>query len=114
MPMTATQIHNMTLEQLRAVRTEMMSPRWLLSLEDEEPKTRTTAAKLLLSVQDAILKLENQALANIAAKLQAEEQNLKTVIDDTKKALEDVEKIAEVAKKIGKFLGVVGKIVSLL
>lgn len=112
--MTPTEIHTATLEQLRATREEMMSARWLLSLEDESEATRRDSARLLLQVQHAILILENAKLADISKKLRDNEQALAKGTANLQKRLKNIEDIALVLKAVGAFLQIVGQVASLL
>ena len=112
--MTPTEIHTATLEQLRATREEMMSARWLLSLEDESDATRRDSARLLLKVQRAILILENTKLADIRDKLVANERALADGTTELQRRLKDIENIALVLKAVGAFLQIVGQVASLL
>ena len=112
--MTPTEIHAATLEQLRDTRDEMLSARWMLSLEDETVDTRRESARTLLIVQHAILTLENKKLADIRDKLVANEKALADGTAGLQQSLRDIENIALVLKAIGAFLQIVGQVASLL
>ena len=112
--LTPTQIQTATVEQLRAAREEMLSARWMLSLEDETEDTRRQSARILLQVQHAVLTLENAKLADIRDKLVANEKALADGTVKLQQALNDIEDIAQVLKAIGAFLQIVGQVASLL
>ena len=112
--MSPSAIKSMTLSQLRATRTAMFSAQWMLTLEDADPASRTSAAQQMLAVNHAIVTLENEQLANIRDKLVANEADLTAGSQSLSAALEDLSKANTVISAVTKFLGTVGKVVTLL
>ena len=112
--LTPEQIHAATLEQLRDARTEMSSFEWKSSIEDADDATKQKSAQTLLSVQQTILALENQNLADIRDKLVANETALSDGIAKVKDALDDITDIATALKAIGALIEIVGKVASLV
>lgn len=112
--MNATELRNATLKQLRGARTQMLSSRWVLVLENEDEETRNTAAQVLLEIQHAIRRLENQQLAAIRDALVANEDRLTEGRRRLEGELKNLERVTEVLSAAAKFLGVVGRIVDLL
>ena len=112
--MNATEQRNATLKQLRAARTQMLSSRWVLALENEDEETRNAAARVLLDIQHAIRRLENQQLADIRDALVANEDRLAEGRRRLEGALRNLGRVTEVLSAAAQFLGVVGRIVNLL
>ncbi len=110
--MNATEHRNATLKQLRAARKQMMSLRWNLALEDQDKKTKNAAARTLLDIQHAILRLENQQLADIRDALVDNEKHLIEGRRRLAGALENLERVTDVLSAATKFLAVVGRIVN--
>lgn len=112
--MSALQIKNATLKQLRAARLSMMSAGWVLALEKKDAATRTGAAKALLRVQHAILKLENEQLGNIRDKLLQNDAALATGVDELNGALQNLQQVQSVLKAVSGLLAVVGRVVAIM
>lgn len=67
-----------------------------------------------MNVANAILKLENAALADIRDQLKANETEIAKGIAGLEKATADIKKVAKVLKAIDAALGVILKIVDLV
>jgi hypothetical protein len=67
--MSPSELKKLTLKQLRAIRTASFELRWTLALEAASAAERTEAALLLVSVNHAIIALENAELAKIRDEL---------------------------------------------
>ena len=111
---TPSEIQDLTLAELREMRTVMASTRWLLELEDEPPAVREQAARDKLRLHHAIVRLENAKLRDIRDKLLENEQAL---VDGQKRleaARRDLEKIEDILAAVGSFLDVVGRVAKLI
>ena len=78
----------------------MMSAGWMLALEKKDAAKRTSAAKALLRVQHAILKLENAALDEIQDKLLKNEAALAGGADKLNGALQNLQQVQSVLKAV--------------
>jgi hypothetical protein len=112
--MTPTEIRRATLEQLRATREDLLSTRWMSKLKTATQPEKDAHARTLVSVQHALLELENKKLAEIRDALVANEQAISDGIDDLKEALKKIEKIEKAIKAIGQFLQILGKVAKLV
>jgi hypothetical protein len=112
--MSALQIKNATLTQLRAARLSMMSAGWVLALEKKDAATQTQAAKGLLRVQHAILKLENAQLSSIRDKLLENDAALATGADKLNGALQNLQQVQSILKAVTGLLAVVGRVVAIM
>lgn len=112
--MTASEISNATLEQLRETFLKMTSAEWDLALMGKPEDVATEAAKALLLVQRARLRLENAELAGIRDKLVENERGLDEGRVHLNKALERLDQIEGALNAIGSFLNVVARVVSLV
>ena len=99
---------------LRAARLSMMSAGWMLALEKKDAATRTSAAKALLRVQHAILKLENEQLGDIRDKLLKNDATLATGANELNGALQNLQQVQSVLKAVSGLLVVVGRIVAIM
>lgn len=111
--MSPSELRNAALKELRAARRAMLSARWTLSLEAVDPATREAAALELLRVNHAILKLENEQLAEIRDALVENEADLVAGTESLNKALRDLTEVKAVLGAVSGVLGVIGKIVTL-
>lgn len=112
--MSPSELKAMTLQQLRATRKAMFSAAWMLALQDADAAARTQAAQQMLSVNHAIMSLENQQLAAIRDQLIGNEPALVAGTEALTRALRDLRKVRDVLDAVRGVLGVVGKIVALL
>lgn len=112
--MTPSALKSLTLQQLRATRKAMFSAAWMLALQGADAAARTEAAQQMLSVNHAIISLENQQLAAIRDPLIANEPALVAGTEALTQALRDLRKVGDVLNAVRGVLGVVGKIVALL
>jgi hypothetical protein len=111
--MTAEEIHDMTLGQLRAARLKMMSAPWLIELK-KNPDKKSEAADALLRVNSAILELENAEMASIRDDLLANEAELQEGITDLEGALQTVAGIGTALTAATKLLDIVARVVTVL
>lgn len=112
--MTPSEIKKQTISQLQKTFLKMMSPEWDVSLEGQPKNIVADAAKKMLAVQRARLRMENAQLASILEKLKENEEGLlkgKQALEDSLKNLEDVK---NVLKSTAAFLEIVGRIVAIV
>jgi len=112
--MTPSQIKRQTISQLRKTFLMMMSPEWDVALEGQPQSVVADAAKNMLAVQRARLRMENAELADILERLKENEKALlegKQTLEDSLKNLEDVRNILQVTSA---FLDIVGRIVAIV
>lgn len=112
--MGASEVRSETLQQLQETFLKMTSPEWDLALMGKPEEVVNAAAKALLLVQRARLRLENAELAEIRDKLVENEQGLEEGRLHVKKVLERFEKVEAALGAITSFLGVVARVVSLV
>ncbi len=108
--MTPSEIKKQTISQLQKTFLKMMSPEWDVALEGQPKNVVADAAKKMLAVQRARLRMENAELASILEKLKENEDALvkgKKALEDSLKDLEDVK---NVLKSTAAFLEIVGRI----
>ena len=74
--MAPSELRRQTISQLRKTFLAMMSPRWDRALEGKSDARLTEAARTLLAVQRARLRLGNAKLAGIRDDLKANEADL--------------------------------------
>jgi hypothetical protein len=103
-----------TLSELRKVFAAMMSPEWDLALEGRSDEELTEAARALLAVQRARLRLGNAELADIRDRLKADEKALLAGIEFLDDALEDLQDVQRVLGATGALLQAVGRIVDIV
>jgi len=112
--MTPSEIKKQTLSQLRKTFLEMMSSEWDVALEGQPKNIIADAAKTMLAVQRARLRMENAELASIVEKLKENEKALvegKQALEDSLRDLEDVKNVLE---KTAAFLESVGRVVAII
>jgi DNA repair exonuclease SbcCD ATPase subunit len=112
--MSPSALRNMTLKGLRAARRAMLSTSWTLGLETADEETRAAAGKELLRVHHAILKLENEQLAEIRDALLENEAELVAGTESLSDALHDLSRLEEVLGAVSEALAVVGRVVAVL
>ena len=112
--MTPSEISNQTLEQLRETFLTMTSPEWDLALMGKPEDVVNDAAKTLLLVQSARLRLENAELADIKDKLVENEKALDEGRVQLNKSLESLDQIENVLNAITSLVDVVARIVPLV
>lgn len=101
------------IRDLRATRTELMSPGWLTMIRAAPKDQRREAADNLMKVQLALMDLENQALATFRDDLVANEADITRSTASMKTALARLETVARVLKSVTGFLNVVARVVTL-
>jgi hypothetical protein len=111
--MTASEISDQTLAQLRETFLKMTSPEWDLALIGKPEDVVNKAAKNLLLVQRARLRLENAELADIRDKLVENEKGLEEGRVHLNKSLERLDQIEGVLNAITSFVDVVARIIPL-
>jgi hypothetical protein len=112
--MTPSEIKKQTVSQLQKTFLKMMSPEWDVALEDQPKNVVADAAKKMLAVQRARLRMENAELASILEKLKENEVALlkgKKALEDS---LEDLEDVKNVLQMTSAFLEIVGRIVAIV
>jgi len=112
--MAPSALRKKTLSELRKAFAAMMTPQWDLALEGKSDAEVTEAARALLAVQRARLRLGNAALADIRDRLKADETALQTGIEFLDEALEDLRDVERVLEATALLLGVVGRIVDIV
>ncbi len=113
-PLKPQDIADLTLGQLRALRDRYQTLDWQESLESLAPEDQNRAALQWLSVQNAILKLENAKLTSIRNKLVQNEKDLRKARNAVKKTVKGLGSTTQTLNVVGDFLTVVGRIVPLL
>ena len=103
-------LQNMTLRQLRAVREDMMSAEWDLSMSAETAAVKTAAAKKLVNVERAILALENADLAAIRDQLVANEGDLLAGTEALARARQNLAKVQEVLEAVGILISIAARV----
>ena len=111
--MTDSEISNATLDQLQETFLKMTSPEWDLALMGKPEDVVSEAAKTLLLVERARLRLENAELAEIRDKLVENEKELDEGRVQLGKALERLDQIEGALNAITSFLDVISRVVSL-
>jgi uncharacterized protein YigA (DUF484 family) len=112
--MTPSEIKNQTISQLQKTFLKMMSSEWDVALEGQPENVVADAAKKMLAVQRARLRMENAELASILGKLKQNEEALlqrKHALEDSLKDLEDVKNVLQMTSA---FLEIVGRIVAIV
>ena len=112
--MTPSEIKKQTISQLQKTFLKMMSPEWDVALEGQPKNVVADAAKKMLAVQRARLRMENAELASILEKLKENEEALlkgKKALEDS---LEDLEDVKNVLQMTAAFLEIVGRIVAIV
>jgi sugar-specific transcriptional regulator TrmB len=112
--MTPSEIRKQTISQLQKTFLKMMSPEWDVALEGKPKNVVADAAKKMLAVQRARLRMENAELASILEKLKGNEEALlkgKQALEDSLKDLEDVKNVLQMTAA---FLEIVGRVVAIV
>lgn len=112
--MSPSSLRKMTLKELRAARRAMLSAQWMLHLETGDAEAQAAAGKELLRVHHAILRLENEQLAEIRDALLENEADLVAGTRSLSEALDDLSRVDDVLGAVGEVLGVVGKVIAVL
>ncbi len=112
--MTANELKNATLKQLREAREAMLELEYLIALESLPKKEQREAALLLSNIQYAYLKLRKAKIAEIREKLDANSKDLQKGIAALSKTLQNLSKAKAIIGAAAKLLSIVGRIVSLL
>jgi Xaa-Pro aminopeptidase len=111
--MSPSQIRTQTLAELRQTLRAMMSPAWDLALEGRPRAEVTQAARTLLAVQRARLRLENAELAEIREALVANDVALTQGIATLDRALRRISNVTAVLAAAGGLLRTVGRVIDL-
>ncbi len=101
------------LSEMRKTVLAMMSPEWDLALEGKTKDEVTKAARTLLAMQRARLRLGNEELAEIRDQLKANEKGLVSgmkALQRSRKKLANVKTVLAAASELAK---IVGRIVGL-
>lgn len=112
--MTPSEIKKQTISQLQKTFLKMMSPEWDVALEGKPKNVVADAAKKMLAVQRARLRMENAELTSILEKLKENEEALlkgKQALEDSLKDLEDVKNVLQMTAA---FLEIVGRVVAMV
>jgi hypothetical protein len=112
--MVPSEIRNQSLKQLRQTFLGMTSAEWDLALEGKPEEIVTKAAKNLLTVQRARLRLQNAELSTIRDKLIENEIALEKGRQQVSGALKNLQEVEIVLEAVSSFLGVVARVVALL
>jgi len=112
--MTPSALRDKTLSELRKAFAAMMTPEWDLALEGRSDEEVTEAARALLALQRARLRLGNARLADIRDRLQEDETALQAGIEYLGEALQDLQNVGRVLEATALLLGVVGRIVDIV
>jgi len=110
---TPGEIRDQLLRDLRATRTQLMSPAWLTKIRDAPKPQKQAAGDNLMKVQLAILDLENQALAAFRDELQANEAEIAKSTEKMKSTLARLESTAKILEAVSGFLRVLARVVTL-
>lgn len=111
--MTPEEIKSKTLDELYALRKDMNSAEWRLSLEAAAPDDKRRAAEALLDVQQMILALENAQLAAIRDKLIANESALAEGVVRLSRARQRLGQARDVIEAVGGLIGTAVKVVKI-
>jgi hypothetical protein len=112
--MAPSTLRKKTLSELRKTFTAMMTPEWDLALEGKSEAEITEAARTLLAVQRARLRLGNASLADIRDDLVENETALQAGIEFVDEALEDLQDVERVLEATAALLAAVGRIVDIV
>lgn len=111
--MTPEELKSKTLDELYALRKDMNSIEWRLSLEGATSEDRHKAAETLLDVQQVILALENAQLSAIRDKLVANESALAEGIAQLSRARQRLAHAKDVIEAVGGLIGTAVKVVKI-
>ena len=106
-------IRDETLRQLNRTFKAMMSPQWDLALDGQSTAQVTRAARALLAVQRARLRLGNRRLTEIRDDLRAGEAELIKGAKKLDKSLRNLRNVKSVLDATTALLRTVGRIVDL-
>ncbi len=106
-----TNIKKNTLQTLRGTRRDMSRAKFLLAMKRQPKNIRRKAALARMDVEQAILAMGNAKIANIGAKLQANEAALKNGTAELKKARRKLNRVNDVLGKVGALLKTIAKVV---
>jgi hypothetical protein len=112
--MAPSTLRKKTVSELRKAFAAMMTPQWDLALEGRSDEEVTEAARALLAVQRARLRLGNARLADIRDGLVANETALKAGIEFLDEALGDLRDVQRVLEATAALLSAVGRIVDIV
>jgi len=112
--MNTTDLYAATLSVLTDARRIMLSPEWQVELDKHTQAERLAASKALVRVEQAILRLSNTILSDIADQMQSNEEALMESTKELETALERIQRVKSVIDKVTNVLSVVAKILPLL
>ena len=112
--MAPSTLRKKTLSELRKTFAAMMTPEWDLALDGKSDEEVTEAARTLLAVQRARLRLGNARLAEIRDGLVENETALRAGIEFVDQALEDLQDVGRVLEATAALLAAVGRIVDIV
>ena len=112
--MAPSTLRKKTLSELRKAFAAMMTPEWDLALDGKPDEEVTEAARALLAVQRARLRLGNARLADIRDGLKANETALRAGVEFLDEALQDLQDVARVLEATVALLATVGRIVDIV
>ena len=112
--MTPSEIKKQTISQLQKTFLKMMSPEWDVALEGKPKNVVADAAKKMLAVQRARLRMENAELASILEKLRENEEALLKGEQALEDSLRDLEDVKNVLQMTAAFLEIVGRVVAMV
>lgn len=107
---TPAQIYQMTLDELYAVRDDLADEKWDARLETATDQEKQDFADLIGEVADRIRDLSNASLANLAAKLTANEPALSAGVTASKDARKKFDTVAGAIKGFSQLLGAVASL----
>ncbi len=112
--MAPSELRRQTVSQLRRTFLAMMSPRWDRALEGKSEARLTEAARALLAVQRARLRLGNARLAGIRDDLKANEADLVSGMTDLSRSLKKLGDVKVVLAATTALLRTVARIVDIV
>ncbi len=112
--MAPSTLRKKTLSELRKTFVAMMTPEWDLALDGKSDEEVTEAARTLLAVQRARLRLGNAGLAEIRDGLVENETALRAGIEFVDEALENLQDVERVLEATAALLAAVGRIVDIV
>ena len=112
--MAPSTLRKKTLSELRKTFAAMMTPEWDLALDGKSDEEVTEAARTLLAVQRARLRLGNARLAEIRDGLVENETALRAGIEFVDEALEDLQDVGRVLEATAPRRAAVGRIVDIV
>ena len=112
--MAPSELRRQTISQLRKTFLAMMSPRWDRALEGKSEAQLTEAARTLLAVQRARLRLGTARLAAIRDDLKANEADLVSGMTAMNRSLKKLGDVKVVLAATAAVLRTVGRIVDIV